>query len=63
MNGGNGAYLRVKCVGSVNLVFHMQSPLGEVDLGVQVSDVCVVRRISFNLFSLHDTQKTKGHAV
>ncbi|CAB1102712.1 unnamed protein product [Ectocarpus sp. CCAP 1310/34] len=54
---GNGAYLRVQCVGKVNMAFHMQDQGGELDFCVQMSDVYVVPGITFNLFSLHHTQR------
>ena len=54
---GNGAYLRVQCVGKVNMAFHMQDQGGERDFCVQMSDVYVVPGITFNLFSLHHTQR------
>ncbi|CAB1107700.1 unnamed protein product [Ectocarpus sp. CCAP 1310/34] len=54
---GNGTYLRVQCVGKVNMAFHMQDQGGERDFRVQMSDVYVVPGITFNLFSLHHTQR------
>ncbi|CAB1096179.1 unnamed protein product [Ectocarpus sp. CCAP 1310/34] len=54
---GNGAYLRVQCVGKVNMAFHMQDQRGERDFCVQTSDVYVVPGITFNFFSLHHTQR------
>ncbi|CAB1120584.1 unnamed protein product [Ectocarpus sp. CCAP 1310/34] len=54
---GNGAHLRVQCVEGINMAFHMPGPSGETDFCVQMSDVYVVPGITFNLFSLHHTQR------
>ena len=45
------------CVEILNLVFHMDTPAGESDFRVQVSEAYVLDMLSFNLFSLHDAQR------
>ena len=57
---GNGELLRVQCVGSLNLAFHMNTPRGESDFRIQLSEVYVLENLSFNLFSLHHAQRTQN---
>ena len=59
---GNGDFLRVLCVGSLNLVFHMNTPAGESDFHVNSSEVYVLDVLSFTLFSLYHAQR-KQHIV
>ncbi|CAM9812460.1 unnamed protein product, partial [Pylaiella littoralis] len=57
---GNGVFLRVQCVGTINLVFHTQNSTGEIGFRVQMSEVYLVPGISFNLLSLHHAQRKQG---
>ena len=59
---GNDDFLRVLCVGSLNLVFHMETPAGESDFHVQLPEVYVLNGLSFSLLSLHHAQ-CKQHIV
>ena len=55
----SGDFLRILCVESLNLVFHMDSPAGESIFRVQLTEVYVLDRLSFNLFSLYHVQRKK----
>ena len=50
---GNGGFLRVLYVGSLNLVFHIETPAEESDFRVQLSEEYVLDELSFNMSSLH----------
>ena len=55
----NGDFLRVLRAGSLNLVFHIDTPAREYTFRVQLSEVYVLDRLSFDLFSLHHAQRKK----
>ena len=59
---GNGNFLGVLCVGSLNLVLNMDTPAGESDFRVQLSELYVLDGLNINLFSLHHEQ-CKQHIV
>ena len=53
----SGDFLRILCEEGLNLVFHMDTPARESDFRVQLSEVHVLERLSFNLFSLYHVQR------